>query len=59
MKLHFLQDMDILCNLELTNMIYYVVSGKIITIDNENNFDVVYSEVKRIRKLNKEGKNTK
>jgi hypothetical protein len=33
MKVHVLQDMDILCTTQETNMIYYVLSGKIITID--------------------------
>ena len=43
--------MDILCNIQENNMIYYVLAGKIITIDTENNFESVYNEVKRIKKL--------
>ena len=51
MKVHFLEDMDILCSVQETNMIYYVLAGKIITIDTESNFNQVYNEVKRIKKL--------
>jgi hypothetical protein len=51
MKIHFLKDMDILCTIQENNMIYYVLTGKIISIDTENNFDAVYNEVKRIKKL--------
>lgn len=46
--------MDVLCRIDETNMIYYVISGKIITIDTETNFDVVYKEVKRIKKFYKQ-----
>lgn len=41
MKIHTLQDMDILCTIQESNMIYYLLAGKIITIDTENNFDSV------------------
>jgi len=51
MKIHTLQDMDILCTIQESNMIYYLLVGKIITIDTETNFDLVNNEVKRIKKL--------
>lgn len=51
MKVHTLQDMDILCTIQESNMIYYLLVGKIITIDTENNFESVNNEVKRIKKL--------
>jgi hypothetical protein len=43
--------MDILCTVQESNMIYYLLTGKIITIDTESNFDSIYNEVKRIKKL--------
>jgi len=51
MKIHTLKDMDILCTIQESNMIYYLLVGKIITIDTETNFDLVNNEVKRIKKL--------
>ena len=59
MKIHTLQDMDILCTIQESNMIYYLLVGKIITIDSENNFDSVNNEIKRIKKLKNEGKRLK